>query len=79
MSVIDASHTRMVQREIGKRNIDITTLDVHVHHGVVYLRGTVRHLRGHEFDLEAEIRGILNHLRAHPEFRDIVNELQIRQ
>ena len=79
MPVEDAQQTRMVQREISKRNIDITMMDIHVHHGVVYIRGTVRNLRGHDIDLKHEFQIIDHILRGRPGIRDIVNEVVIRE
>ena len=74
----DAQHTRMVQRELNKRNIDISLMDVHVHHGIVYLRGTVRKARGMDIDLEREMGIICQILRQRPGIREIINEVVIR-
>lgn len=78
MSVEDARQTRMVQREISKRRIDISRMDIHVHHGVVYLRGTVRPLRGQTFDIKQEFQIIAHILRGCPGIRDVVNEVTVR-
>jgi hypothetical protein len=69
---------KMVLREISKRHIDTTLMDVHVMHGVVYLRGTVRKIRGHDFDLKAEMELIRRILRQKPEIRDVVLEVIFR-
>jgi hypothetical protein len=79
MSVEDARQTRMVQREISKRNIDISMLDVHVHHGVVYLRGTVRKSRGQNIDMKHEFNILSHILRGCPGIRDVVNDILIRE
>jgi hypothetical protein len=68
----------MVQREISKRNIDISMLDVHVHHGVVYLRGTVKKSRGQNIDMKHEFSIISHILRGCPGIRDVVNDIHIR-
>ena len=78
MSVENAAQTRMVQREVSKRNIDISLMDIHVNHGVVYLRGTVRQMRGYDIDLEREVQLICHILRARPGIREIINELSYR-
>ena len=78
MSLEDAKQTRMVQREISKRHIDLTMIDVHVMHGVVYLRGTVRQNRGQNLDLRHEFQVIAHILRGCPGIRDVVNEIVIR-
>ena len=78
MSVEDASQTRLVQRELGRRCIDISMMDIHAHHGVVTLRGTAKHMRGHEdVDIAHEIHVVCQSLRQKG-FREIVNEVIIR-
>lgn len=79
MPAEDIHATRMVQRELVKRCIDISLLDVRVTHGVVYLRGTVRRIRGYDFDLEREMAIIYNILRQKPGIRDVVSDVVIRQ
>jgi len=69
----------MVQRELVKRCIDTSLLDVRVTHGVVYLRGTVRKMRGHDIDLEREMAIICTILRQKPGIRDVVSDVVIRQ
>jgi hypothetical protein len=76
-SVEDASQTRMVQRELGKRCIDISLMDVHVHHGVVYLRGVARQVRGQQIDLVHELQIVCQVLRQRPGIREIVNEVTV--
>ncbi len=78
MSVEDANQTRMVQREVSKRCIDISRMDIHVSHGVVYLRGVCSKLRGHDIDLTHELQIICHALRARPEIRDVINEVTVR-
>lgn len=78
MSVEDAQLTRMVQREIAKRNVDITNLDVHVIRGVVYLRGVIRKIRGYDYDLKQELEIICRILRQKPGIRDVISEVTLR-
>lgn len=79
MSVEDAKQTRMVQREISKRRIDISMMDIHVHHGVVYLRGTVKQIRGQNLDMKHEFQIISHILRGCPGIRDVINEVTVRE
>jgi len=79
MPAEDVHATRMVQRELIKRGIDISYMDVRVSHGVVYLRGIVRKMRGMDFDLEREMAIICNILRQKPGIRQVVNDCVIRQ
>ena len=78
MSVADSAMSREALREISKRQIDISALDVHASHGVLYLRGRVDQLRGQtELDLEREIHTILRVLKQKPGVRDVVCEIEI--
>ena len=77
MPVEDAEMTRMVRREITRRYIDSTNLDVRVMHGVVYLRGWVELLRSHphKVDLREEVELIHRILMQKPGIRDVVVEV----
>ena len=78
MPVEDAEMTRQVRREISRRYIDSTNIDVRVIHGVVYLRGYIEKLRGHEsMGLSEELDIILRILRSRPGIRDVVNEVEL--
>lgn len=78
MAVGDAECTRMVMRELNRRYVDISQLDVRVIHGVVYLRGILKRLRTHpEIDLEREAELIRKILRQRPEVRGIVWEVAV--
>ncbi len=78
MPAEDAATTRLVRREIVRRRIDDSQLHVNSMHGVVYIRGQVRSLRGEECDLEAEMNIIHRILRSRPGIRDVVFEVEIR-
>lgn len=78
MAVGDAECTRMVMRELNRRYVDTSQLDVRVIHGVVYLRGILKRLRTHpEIDLEREAELIRKILRQRPEVRGIVWEVAV--
>ena len=78
MPAEDARMTRLVQREIGRRYIDASRLDVKAVHGVVYLRGSIRKLRGHEADLDHELQVINRVLRGKPGVRDVVIDVSTK-
>lgn len=78
MPVEDVQMTRMVQREVTRRYIDSTRLEVKAIHGVVYLRGTIRRLRGHDLDLNHELEIINRVLRGKPGIRDVVIEVDTK-
>ncbi len=80
MAVEDAMNTRMVQREISRRYVDSTLVDVRVIHGVCYMRGIMRKLRTHpDVDLDHEAEVIRKVLRQQPGIREVVWEVQFIQ
>lgn len=79
MPVGDSETTRLAQREIGRRSIDTSRLDVKAMRGVVYLRGTIECLRGHDTDLKHELEVIHRILRTKPGIRDVVVEVEIKE
>lgn len=78
MPVQDVHMTRLVQREIIRRYIDSSKLDVKAVHGVVYLRGSIRKLRGHDVDLKHELEVIYRVLRAKPGIRDVIMDVDLK-
>lgn len=79
MSTVDASMTREVYRDLAKRPVDISNLDVHVQHGVVYLRGRIEKVRGYweGIDLREELNVILKMLHQKMGVRDVVCEIEL--
>ena len=79
MSVVDAAMTRDVLRDISKRPVDISNLDIHVQHGVIYIRGRMEKVRGYwdDIDLQDELNIILKLLRQKMGVRDVVCEVDI--
>jgi len=78
MPLEDVEMRRMVLREINKRHLDTSLMDVHVIHGVVYIRGMVRGIRGHNVDVKQELEIIRRILRQKPGIRDVVVDAIIR-
>ena len=78
MPVEDIALRRQLMHEVAKRPIDYSLLDLHVVHGVVYLRGTVRKLRGYDVDPEQEIQTLCRIFRQKQGIRQVVNEVTIR-
>ncbi len=78
VSVEDASMTREALREIGKRPLDCSRLEVHVTHGVALLRGRVDKLRGYyeDLDIHEELKILITALRQKPGIRDVVCEVE---
>jgi hypothetical protein len=68
----------LVRREMARRPLDCSLVDVYCSHGVIYLRGTIRPMRGHVLDINSEISTLMTILRQKSGIRDIINELQTR-
>jgi hypothetical protein len=79
LPVEDAEMTRAVRREISRRYIDSSNLDVRVMHGVVYLRGWIENLRGahQNVDLKEEIELIHRILLQRSGIRDVIIEVEL--
>ncbi|MEI6512376.1 MAG: hypothetical protein WCO51_03775 [bacterium] len=75
-NIADVETTRSVRREITKRAIDSSLLDVHAMHGVVYLRGRLGILTGHDIDLRQEMEKILHTIRLKPGVREVIAEIE---
>jgi hypothetical protein len=79
-AIEEAQLTRLVQRTIGRRKIDASRMQIKAAHGVVYLRGYVSRLRGHDFDLREEMEIIRKLLRGTAGIREVhMEDLVIRQ
>jgi osmotically-inducible protein OsmY len=66
----------VVRREMARRPLDCSMVEVYVTHGVVYLRGTVRAVRGHDIDVKQEVTHLMTVLKQKSGIRDVVSELQ---
>ena len=54
-TVEDVRARKKIRGEFTKRMIDITALDLQVMHGVVYLRGVIKPIKGGPTDLKSEL------------------------
>lgn len=75
----DVAATKLVRREFNRRKIDCTLADIRVLHGVVYIRGTIKSIRGGAPDVKAEVELVARALRTRPEIRDVVIDCTFRQ
>lgn len=78
MPIEDIAMRRELMHEVAKRPIDYSLMDIHVVHGVVYMRGIVRKLRGHDADPAQEVETLCRIFRQKPGIRQVVNEVTIR-
>jgi hypothetical protein len=75
----DVRATKAARQEMGRRGIDMTLADIRVNHGVVYIRGTVRPVRGSNIpDVRSEMEIIARVLRQKAEIRDVVLDCLFR-
>jgi hypothetical protein len=73
MANSDAEMTKMVRSQIARRTIDSSMLNIRCSHGIVYLVGVIRTLRGHtDIDLNKEMEHISAALRSKPGIREVV-------
>lgn len=78
MSMEDARMCNAIRHEIVKRAIDSSRLEVRVSHGVVYLSGEVRELRGGAGDLRKEMDILQHVLRGKAGIREVIDETHTR-
>mgnify|MGYP000975445896 CR=1 FL=1 len=74
----DVAATKMVRRELNKRMIDVNLADIRVMHGVCYIRGVVRAIKGGPQDVRAEIELLGRVLMNARRIRDCVVDVVVR-
>ena len=71
----DARLAREILREFTRRSLDSTRVAVRSSHGVVYIQGELRTIRGGAGDLEKEFHIICQNIRRKYQVRDIVADV----
>jgi hypothetical protein len=66
----------LVRREMARRPLDCGMVDVYVTHGIVYLRGTIRAVRGHDIDVMQEVHHLATVLKQKQGIRDVIIEVR---
>ncbi|MCG9894217.1 MAG: hypothetical protein MH204_01920 [Fimbriimonadaceae bacterium] len=74
----DVAATKAVRREINKRMIDSTQGDIRVTHGVCYLRGVFKPVRGGPPNVKGELETVTRHLVATRVLRDVSIDVIVR-
>jgi hypothetical protein len=74
----DVAATKLVRRELGKRLLDLTQADLRVTHGVAYIRGVVKGMRGGNPDVKAELEIVARILRTNAHIKDVVIDCVVR-
>jgi hypothetical protein len=65
---------RVVRRELGRHALDCAEVTITAHHGVIYLHGRVRPMRGHETVFELSVSNFLKVVRQRPGVREVIAE-----
>jgi len=68
----DVALTKLARREFNRRKVDASLADIRASHGVIYIRGVVKSVRGGPVDPRAECEHIARILKTKPEIRDVV-------
>lgn len=74
----DVEATKALRREFNKRPIDISQADLRVSHGVAYVRGVIKKMKGAEQPVSEMLDQVSKALRSRPEIRDVVIDAVIR-
>ncbi len=75
----DVAATKLLRREFNKRMLDLTQTDLRVTHGVAYIRGAVKVMKGGPVDAKAEVELIAKILRlSRTGIKDVVIDCAFR-
>ena len=77
-TVDDIRNRKRIRSEFTKRLMDITAMDLQVLHGVVYLRGIVRPVKGGVADLKSEVALIAQIIKQAGLAKDVIIDCQFR-
>jgi len=77
MTLADTRLRREIQKELVKRDIESTSINVQVINFVVYLTGEIRPVRGMTLDPRKELGIIEEIIRRFKGVRDVVNEIKV--
>ncbi|MDX1934522.1 MAG: hypothetical protein SFU56_18130 [Capsulimonadales bacterium] len=62
------------RRELSRHSVDCNEVQISSSHGVIYLHGKVRPVRGREGTFESDITVLIKALRQRAGIRDVVTE-----
>lgn len=74
----DVSAVKFLRSELGKKMIDVTQADVRVMHGVAYVRGVVKPVKGGPEDLKKALDQALSNMRQKGMLKDYVIDCTYR-
>lgn len=74
----DVIANKALRREFSRRMIDITQADLRVTHGVAYIRGAIKPIKGGPADIRKEVELIARILRTQAGIKDVVIDCAFR-
>jgi len=74
----DVAANKALRREFSRRMIDITQADLRVTHGVAYIRGAIKPIKGGPPDIRKEVELIARVLRTQAGIKDVVIDCAFR-
>ena len=77
-TVEDIRNRKRIRSEFTKRMIDVTAMDLQVHHGVVYIRGVIRSIKGGVGDPRSEVQQIASSIKNLGLAKDVIIDCQFR-
>ncbi len=77
MSLADTRLRRDLLREVAKRPLELSAIDVKVVAAVVYLTGELKPVRGEQFDRRKEMQTIEEIILAFKGVRGLVNDIKV--
>lgn len=77
-TVEDIRNRKRIRAEFTKRLVDITGMDLQVHHGVAYVRGVIKPIKGGNPDVKAEVAVIANNVKNLGLAKEVVFDCHFR-
>ncbi|MCW5938652.1 MAG: hypothetical protein KF884_06110 [Fimbriimonadaceae bacterium] len=74
----DVAATKALRSELGRRFVDVGQADVRVSHGVAYIRGVVKPIKGGNPNVKESIDTVIKVIRQKGLVRDVVVDCAFR-
>ena len=74
----DIRNRKRIRAEFTKRLIDVTSMDLQVLHGTVYIRGVIKPIKGGVGDIRAEVETSAANVRNLGLAKDVIIDCQFR-
>lgn len=74
----DIRNRKRIRSEFVKRSLDITGMDLQVLHGVAYIRGIIKPIKGASGNVRSEVELISRLIRQQNLVKDVVIDAQLR-